>query len=111
MLRHTKAAIAQNLLFVMLSVCERLFVGCDRDRHRLKCFEAMAEVYAIFKNGAMFLERQDALRAMECVEVFNIHYCWLVHYNIDQGRPYYTLQTKHHMFWHLVYHSRYLNPV
>lgn len=56
------------------------------------------------------MERDQALRAMECYDTFLEHYVWLLHHNLDNEKLRYPVVTKFHMMWHIVHISRYINP-
>ena len=90
--------------------CKDLSTGSDRDLHRLAAFQNLSEMYTIFKNGGMFLPRQQARRARECIDEFFGHWAWLLHYNIDRGELNYPINFKLHSLYHIADLSCYLNP-
>ena len=105
-----KAAESRALLFVLESVCEDLDDGSDRDQHRLRALRSLAEMYRIFMAGPLVIPQHDADRALQCLEYFWGHYSWLLKRALSQGFRLYGLYFKFHALWHIVDHSRFINP-
>ena len=104
-----KAAETRCLLYVVKDICEAYNTGSDRDLHRLRCLTSLCGVYDIFQHGH-FLPREAAENAMQACDIFLVHYNWLCNNSVNQGRLYYPLVVKLHMFWHICHQARWLNP-
>eukprot|EP00959_Pyramimonas_sp_CCMP1952_P389462 8160930-Pyramimonas_sp.AAC.1 len=61
----------------MHKILDELSTGSDRDLQRLAAFSNITEVYTIFKDYGMFVPRDRALRARECIDSFYEHWAWM----------------------------------
>ena len=76
----------------------------------MACLKSICTVFDIVKRNGVFLPPSEATSILEEYERFLVHYDWLAQFSLDSDRLLYHVVTKTHMFWHICYHAKYLNP-
>ena len=94
----------------MQYVLQELHDGTELHEHRVRAVACLVKIYRAFKDNGLFLERDVALGAMEDLRVFYEHYHWLACHAVDNGEMNYAVKQKMHTLFHIVDHSKYLNP-
>ena len=105
-----KAAESRHLLPVMLVICREESTGSERDEHRIAALEAICEVYNILQTADIVLTDAEVSSAMAQYDTFLLHYNALLQLAVVRGERCYNFVYKHHHFWHLLYHARWINP-
>ena len=68
-----KAAEATSLLPVLLAICVNLNTGSSRDLHRIRCLEALCQIFSICRRNGYTMPRADSDAIMEhCNNFFSI---------------------------------------
>ena len=94
----------------MREICREFNDMTPRDLHRLACCDRLCSIFNACKQHGHVIPRPVALRMLTWCDEFLVHYNWLSTYSVDHLRLNYQVVGKLHMFWHIVYHARYLNP-
>ena len=106
-----KAAVSQHLLYCMQYVLEELHDGSNHHEHRLRATTSLVRIYRAFKDSGMVLQRHVALEAMKDLRSLYSHWHWLLCRSMEQGELNWAIMPKMHVLYHIVDHSKYLNPV
>ena len=107
---HSKDAESQQLLFAIQYVLQELHDGSEHHEHRLRCVCSLVRIYQAFKDGDMFLPRHVAESALEDLRTMYAHWHWLLSMSVEVGALNWGLKPKLHYMFHIVWHSRFLNP-
>ena len=106
----SKAAESQQLLYALQFVLRRVHDNSDHHEHRIRCLSALLRIYNCFKDGGMFLPRENAEAALVDLRCMYSHWQWLLLRSVARGVLNWAVMPKLHYLFHIVYHSRYLNP-
>ena len=105
-----KAAETRSLLFVVRDICDVYNTGSPRDLHRLRCLNALCSIYNCCYENSYIVPLDQAENMLEDCDTFLLHYNWLCKNSMEHGFLCYHVVTKLHMFWHICFHARYINP-
>ena len=84
--------------------------GTDVPQNRIRALQHLTQFYAVLQRGQMFLGEAESRSVLQHVEVFLLHYSWLMHNAIVDGEAVFPLHFKHHSLWHIANYAQWLNP-
>eukprot|EP00974_Lingulodinium_polyedra_P068369 6620266-Lingulodinium_polyedra.AAC.2 len=105
-----KAAEANALVPVLYHVCQELDNGSPHHKHRLRALWYLGSMYKIIKDAGMFMGPELSGKAFTAYKKHCVHYHWLLQRSLGVGARNYYLSVKTHMVWHILDHSKWMNP-
>ena len=105
-----KAAECRSLLYVIRDICMTIPTHTTVDQSRLRCLQLFCEIYDCCFQHGLHIPHEDAVHMLHNYDEFLLHYNLLCKDALARGFLCYSIVTKLHMMWHIVFHARWLNP-
>ena len=105
-----KAAESHALIAPLAEVCRSISDGSEYDQIRLRALDSLETVFRTFRNASMFLTETEYQIAKNALDEHFVYYGYLASKSLEGNRMHYQVITKTHYLWHIVDHSRFLNP-
>eukprot|EP00969_Alexandrium_andersonii_P265039 11713659-Alexandrium_andersonii.AAC.1 len=67
-------------------------------------------MYKLVKDAGMFMDPAVSKQAFDAYKMHCLHYHWLLVRALEAGQRNYYISIKTHMVWHILDHSKWMNP-
>ena len=107
---NTKAGETKHLLPALLFVTRLLNDSSPLHTHMIEAMRFMLAIILVWDQADAVLTTEEAGKCMDLMGSFYREYNWLNIWASENERYLFHVVQKFHMFYHLVYNARFLNP-